>query len=244
MSDWMMKCSTLFEPLYDCLQEHLLKQPALHADETTLKVIKDEKSKCYMWVFCSGTDAPVDSEIPNIVLYHYNQGSRSSQVAIDYLGSYTGYLHVDGYRAYESLAAILVGCMAHARRKFKEAKAKQPKGKTGKADWALNHIQKLYRIETKLKGCSVAEKYSVRQKESLPLLHEFKTWLDKSIIQMPKTTAVGAAIQYTLNQWPKLLRYVENGHLNIDNNRAERAVKPFVIGRKYVKFPVMLSYAA
>ena len=185
-----------------------------------------------MWVYCSGTDAPGDSGIPNIVLYDYNKGSRSSQIVIDYLGGYNGYLQVDGYPGYNKVDATLVGCWAHVRRAFKEAKAKQPQGGTGKADWALNQIQKLYRIETAQKNSTPDEKYCARQEKSVPLLNEFKKWLDKSAIHTPPTTAVGKAIQYTLNQWEKLLRYVENGLLNIDNNRAERAVKPFVIGRK------------
>ncbi|WP_141235700.1 IS66 family transposase [Pseudoalteromonas sp. NBT06-2] len=232
MSDWMIKCSTLFKPLYDYLRLQLLKQPVIYADETTLKVIQENRSKCYMWVYCSGADSRGDSVISNIVLYDYNKGSRSSQAVIDYLDGYDGYLQVDGYPGYNKVDATLVGCWAHVRRPFKEAKAKQPQGGIGKADWALNQIQKLYRIETAIKHCTPDEKYRVRQNKSVPLLDEFKKWLDKSAIHTPPTTAVGKPIHYALNQWEKLIRYVKNGHLDIDNNRAERAVKPFVIGRK------------
>ena len=97
-----------------------------------------------MWLYCCGTDAPnhnlpdADSApIPNIVLYDY-QASRSGQCAADFLDGYSGYLQVDGYQGYAKTRAILVACMAHARRKFKEAEVAQPKGKTGKANWALN----------------------------------------------------------------------------------------------------------
>ncbi len=232
MSDWMMRCSALFKPLYDHLKRLLLQQSEVHADETTLKVLNDDKSKCYMWIYCSGIDAPSDSEIPNIVLYDYNNGRRTRAVLEAFLDGYDGYIHADGYKSYDSIAAKIVGCWAHARRPFSEAKTKQPKGAKGKADWALNQIQKLYRIETKLKDSTPERKYEVRQKESVPLLNQFKEWLDKSSPQVTPKSAVGCAIQYALNQWPKLMRYVEDGNLSIDNNRAERVVKQFVIGRK------------
>lgn len=231
MSDWMMKSSHLFKPLIDRLQEILLAQPVIHADETPLKVIKEDKHKCYMWVYCTGTDSPNDNGQPNIVLYDY-QSSRAGWCPVDYLQGYSGYLQVDGYAGYSKVSATLVGCMAHARRKFKEAAQSQPKGKTGKANWALNHIQKLYRIETGLKGKTAEQKYAVRQAESVPLLEEFKQWLDKSAEQVPSSLLIGKAISYSRNQWLKLIQYVESGELNIDNNRAERAIKPFVIGRK------------
>jgi len=229
MSEWMMKCSELFKPLYEKLQETLLQQHVIQADETTLKVINKEKAKCYMWLYCTGTDAPTQSDIPNIVLFDYQSG-RAGQCAVDYLGKYNGYLQVDGYAGYEKTSATLVGCWAHARRKFKEAEIAQPKGKTGKANMALNHIQKLYRLEIALKDKSAAEKYQGRQEKAKPLLAQFYQWLEKA--NVPPKTALGKAIQYCKNQWHKLSRYIEDGDLNIDNNRAERAVKPFVIGRK------------
>ncbi len=229
MSEWMMKCSELFKPLYDQLQKTLLQQGVIQADETTLNVINEDKAKCYMWLYCTGTDAPAQNLIPNIVLFDYQSG-RAGQCAVDYLAGYNGYLQVDGYAGYEKTAATLVGCWAHARRKFKEAEIAQPKGKTGKANMALNHIQKLYRLEIALKDKTTDEKYQARQEKAKPLLAQFYQWLEKA--NVPPKTALGKAIQYCKNQWHKLSRYIEDGDLNIDNNRAERAVKPFVIGRK------------
>ena len=229
MSEWMMKCSELFKPLYAQLQKHLLQQRVIQADETTLKVINAEKAKCYMWLYCTGSDAPTQNDIPNIILYDYQSG-RAGQCAVDYLQGYTGYLQVDGYVGYEKTAATLAGCWAHARRKFKEAEIAQPKGKTGKANMALSQIQKLYRLEIALKGKTPTQKYEGRQEKAKPLLAQFYQWLEKA--NVPPKTALGKAIQYCKNQWTKLSRYIEDGGLNIDNNRAERAVKPFVIGRK------------
>ncbi|MCP4391394.1 MAG: IS66 family transposase, partial [Gammaproteobacteria bacterium] len=163
--------------------------------------------------------------------YDY-QASRRGSCPARYLDGFEGYLQVDGYAGYEQTGAILAGCMAHARRKFIEAQKIQVKGKTGKADWAINHIRKLYRIESEIKGLNATEKQKERQEKARPLLNQFKAWLDKSVNQVPPKSAVGKAIAYSLGQWGKLERYIENGDLQIDNNRAERAIKPFVIGRK------------
>ena len=111
-----------------------------------LKVVHEDKSRCYMWLYCTGTDSPVPDQAnapPNIVLYDY-QPSRGGACAKHWLEGYDQYLQVDGYAGYEQTEATLVGCFAHARRKFVEAKQAQAKGKTGKADWAISHIGKLY----------------------------------------------------------------------------------------------------
>ena len=235
MADWIVRCAELFKPLYDHLHKHLLQQPVVAADETTLKVVESDKATSYMWLYASGADSPAgnipDTEIPNIVLYDYHN-SRAGQCAVDFLKGYNGYLQVDGYQGYEQTQATLIGCWAHARRKFMEAKKGAGKKGSGKADWALNHIQKLYRIETQLKDKTVEVRYLTRQEKSLPLLNQLHAWLMKSVQQVLPKTKLGEAIQYSLNQWEKLARYTLDGLLNIDNNRAERAIKPFVIGRK------------
>jgi len=237
MSSWMLAISPLLMRMTNELKSTLRRQPVIHADETPLKVIHEDKNQCYMWVYCTGSDSPDKSAIkehqkpPNIVLYDY-QNSRAGQCARDYLQDYDGYLQVDGYAGYDQCSATLVGCWAHARRKFIEAKTAQVKGKTGKADWAINHIQKLYRIEKEIVNTPPVEKQNIRQEKSVILLKQFKVWLDKSALHVPPKSAIGKAIGYSLRQWHKLNGFTENGHLNIDNNRAERAIKPFVIGRK------------
>lgn len=232
MSQWMLRSADLLTPVWRLLHEHLLQQAVIWADETTLKVVEvDNRSKSYMWVYGSGGDQPAEGGPRNIVLYEY-QRSREHRHPASFLNGYQGYLQVDGYAGYEKTEATLAGCLAHARRKFKEAQVAQPKGKTGKADWALNHIQKLYRIETGAKGKLPDEIHRRRQQQANPLLDQFKAWLDKSALHVPPQSLLGKAIHYTLGQWHKLVRYVDDGRLGIDNNRAERAVKPFVIGRK------------
>ncbi|MCA8838288.1 MAG: IS66 family transposase, partial [Proteobacteria bacterium] len=236
MADWMIRCSKLLLPIYQRLKTIQLQQNVINADETPLKVIHEDKILCYMWVYLTGRDSPPDKDTqrehpPNIVLYDY-QNSRAGRCVRDYLTGYLRYLQVDGYIAYEQTEAILVGCFAHARRKFIEVQRAQVKGKTGKADWAINHIRKLYRIESEIKDKSPAEKQAQRLEKAKPLLDQLKAWLDKSALQVPPKSAVGKAIAYSLGQWSKLERYIEDGNLQIDNNRAERAIKPFVIGRK------------
>ncbi len=239
MADWIIRCAELFKPLYDQLHQHILKQPVIAADETTLKVVESEKVNSYMWLYASGADSPIGNisgtEIPNIVLYDYHN-SRAGQCAVNFLKGYSGYLQVDGYQGYEQTQATLIGCWAHARRKFMEAKKGAGKKGSGKADWALNHIQKLYRLETQLKDKTVEERYITRQEKSVPLLSQLHMWLMKSAQQVLPKTKLGEAIQYCLNQWKKLERYTLDGLLSIDNNRAERGIKPFVIGRKNLLF--------
>ena len=116
--------------------------------------------------------------------------------------------------------------------KFIEAQQVQAKNKTGKADQALAWIQQLYRIEHDIKTQTVAEKRIARQQQSQPIIDKLKIWLDKSLPHVPPQTAIGKALHYLEHQWPRLIGYLENGAYPIDNNPAENAIRPFVIGRK------------
>ncbi len=231
MSDWVMVASELFKPLVEEIKSVLLSQAVIHADETPLKVINAENNSSYMWVYCSGDDSSSTNAIPSIVLYDYHN-SRAAPCVVDYLDGYQGYLQVDGYAAYGKTDAKLAGCMAHARRKFTDAKAVQGKNKTGKADVVLNLIGKLYGIEASLKGKSVSEKYLLRQKESASIFKSLNEWVVDNKERITPKSKLGEAITYWHNQKHKLVTYLADGRINIDNNRAERAVKPFVIGRK------------
>ena len=232
MSDWVLKSAALFAPLIHRLKQELLKQAVIHADETPVKVVKSDKAKSYMWLYCTGTDSPSpDNPIANIVLYDYHN-SRAGACVVDYLEGYDGYLQVDGYVAYEQTQAQLAGCWAHARRKFIEAKQVQGKNKSGKADVVLSLIQKLYGIESKLKGKLPEDKYQIRQTQSKTIIEKLQQWLEQNQPKLVGKTKLAEAVNYLVNQWPKLVTYLKDGRLNIDNNRAERAIKPFVIGRK------------
>lgn len=142
----------------------------------------------------------------------------------------------DDYAGYNALGAQTgverLGCYAHARRKFVEAQKVQPKGKTGRADIALNLINKLYGIERDLKEVGDEHRHESRQQNSVPVLAQLHTWLEKTQPQVTAQNALGKAISYLASNWIKLVRYTEAGYLPIDNNAAERAIRPFVIGRK------------
>ncbi|WP_304459478.1 IS66 family transposase [Alicyclobacillus sendaiensis] len=234
LANWVVHAAeTWLEPLYAKLRQVLLAQRYLHADETTLQVLHEAgraaQTQSYMWVYRSSMNGPP------IVLYDY-QETRSADHPRRFLAGFQGYLHVDGYAGYEGLPDVtLVGCWAHARRKFDEAlKAVPPKERKGKtaAEEGLSFCNALYAVEKKLKNASAEERQRVRMAKSKPILDAFLAWLEKQEQQVLPKSALGRAVSYGLKQWPKLIRYVEDGHLEIDNNRCERSLKPFVIGRK------------
>ena len=195
---------------------------------------KAAQSQSYMWVLRSTLPTCV------AVLFHY-EPTRSGSVPSLLLRDFTGVLMVDGYTGYNAVCVnngiTRLGCWAHARRKFIEAQkvhrsAGRPKGKVGKADQGLAYIQSLYRIEQTLNDKTANEKYNARQQQSLPVLDKLKDWLEKSVPKTPPQTPIGKALTYLHNQWPHLIRYVRDGDYPLDNNAAENAIRPFVIGRK------------
>jgi transposase len=126
-----------------------------------------------------------------------------------------------------------VGCMAHARRRFSDAVKAQGKNKQrGKAHRGLALIQKLYRIEKQVRKLKPGPRHSHRQRHARPVLDELRTWLDVALPQVPPTSMTGKALNYLHNEWDKLVRYLDDGRLEIDNNAAENAIRPFVLGRK------------
>ena len=190
---------------------------------------KTAQSKSYMWVL-----ATTQASVP-IVLYHYS-ANRSGDVPVTLLPDFTGALMVDGYDGYAAVCTkhqlTRLGCWAHARRKFIDAQRQQAKGKAGKADIALGLIQKLYRIEKLSKDCTIGERLAIRKAQAKPIIDKLKQWLDKSIARNPPKPTLGKALQYLNNQWLRLIAYLDSGCRPIDNNRAENAIRPFVIGRK------------
>jgi transposase len=153
------------------------------------------------------------------------------------LSGYEGYVQADGYDIYEKLLGeepgiTLVGCWAHARRKFYEAA--QASKKTGAAHEGLKHINALYRIERELRAKDLSDEEFVteRRRRAEPKLEEFKQWLTKKNDTVVPSTLVGTAVRYTLSEWDHLVRYLDIAALTPDNNAAENAIRPFVLGRK------------
>jgi len=233
LARWVIQCGEQLKPLLNLLREQLLASPVIHCDETRVQVLKEPgrepSSQSWMWVQTGGPpDRPV-------VLFDYTT-SRAQDVPLRLLEGYRGYLMTDDYAGYNGLAARpgieRLACLAHARRKFIEAQKVQPKGKTGRADVALNLINRLYAIERELRDASDEQRYLGRQQHSLPILAKLQAWLEKTQPQVVPQSALGKAVNYLASNWSRLERYVEAGHLPIDNNRAENAIRPFVVGRK------------
>jgi transposase len=238
MANWLLNAADPWlKVIYDRMHEELLNRDILHADETTLQVLKEPgrnaETKSYMWLYRTGREGPP------IVLYDY-QTTRASKHPDKFLSGFKGYLNTDGYSGYGKLTGITpVGCWAHARRKFTEALKALPADQKDKpviASVGLDYCNKLFTIERELKDISNEERNAKRRELSKPLLDEFYAWLKRQRQQTLPKSAFGQAITYCLNQWDDLNNFLLDGRLEIDNNRAERSIKPFVIGRKNFLF--------
>lgn len=235
LASWMVKSGELVQPLLNLLEDKMLAYPVLHCDETSVQVLKEPdkapSSKSYMWVRVGGPPTQP------VRLFHYAD-SRRGEVASTLLVGYEGYLQTDDYAGYNAVSAnsdiTQLGCWAHARRKFVEAqKATIGKNKkAGKADVAVSLIGKLYAIEKKIKEDNAEVRHRIRQQESKPQLQKIRTWLDKTLHSTLPKGLLGKALSYLDKNWGKLTVYTEDGRLAIDNNPAENAIRPFVVGRK------------
>lgn len=236
MSSWMVMVADKSKVLMALLQQELISGLLVNADETPVQVLDEpgrkNTAKSYMWVFRGGSpDKPV-------ILFHYSE-TRSNEVPKEILKGFHGYLQTDDFSAYEALEGEMrrVGCMSHTRRNFVkviDARGAQAKKKTGSAEVALEYIGKLYKIEKFARdtGLSPDEIYKLRSEKAEPILKEFKAWMEERKRLTPPKGLLGKALHYAISNWSKLIRYLEDGHIPIDNNLAENAIRPFVIGRK------------
>lgn len=243
LASWMVRCGELVQPLINLLRDRLLESAYLRMDETTVQVLKEPgktaQSTSYLWVQQSGErDRPV-------VLYDYAP-TRSGEVPKALLGDFRGYLQTDGYAGYHAVVAandlVPVYCWAHARRYFVEALKAQglnpnklptkPPDKARRPLKALTFIRHLYAIEARLRERPPDERQAIRQTESVPVLHDCRAWLDGLLPKVVPGSPLGKALGYLDRHWQGLIRYCEDGRLEIDNNRCENAIRPFVTGRK------------
>ncbi len=238
MANWVMHgANKWLKVLYDRVHEHLVKETYLHADETTLQVLdeknKSAKSKSYMWLYASATHSRP------MFLYDY-QPSRSHKHPQNFLKDFKGFLQTDGYPAYEKVEDVtLVGCFAHARRYFVDVIKAAPKDSDFSSSIALEgkkFCDDLFAIERKYKDLSLEDRHEKRLEESKPLLEAFLSWLKEKKQKVLPKSGLGKAITYSLKQWDKLSAFIKDPQSEISNNRAERAIKPFVIGRKNFLF--------
>jgi len=233
MSQWMLHCGEAVIPLINLLQDSILAYDIAYTDETTVQVLNEPgrraQTKSYMWCFIGG---PPDQRA---LIYQYHP-TRGGEVADQFFADYTGALHSDAYAGYNTLLAspriIGLGCWAHVRRKFVEALPNgQEKGVSGQV---VKRIRVLYHLEEmlRLQNADVDTIHRIRQEQAAPLLAELHALLLDRAPLVPPKSAIGKAIQYALNRWPYLTTYLQDGRYEIDNNRTERGIKPFAVGRK------------
>lgn len=257
MSNWLMKAvNCYFEPLFIEMERTLRKCEIKHMDETTLTVLEDKangKTNSYEWLMMSGKH-----ESNQLACFYYRDNRRHENV-MQILDNPKGYVQSDGYQGYHELgdSCLNVGCMAHARREVVRAldtkkevydKYRKIKNNEEKRLFLEKHsslvrivklndlINRLYSIEHDCKDKTTEEIYKIRQEKSKPILDEVFICAKEISVQYLPQSAIGKAATYLLNNEIYLRRYVDDGRLEIDNNRAERMIKPFVIARKNFLF--------
>ena len=224
----------LLTPLYDALKKEVLSQEYLQNDETPYKVQSEEKKGSthlgYFWAS--------RSPIHNQVLFTYQRG-RSEAHMVDHLQGFFGKLQTDGYKTYEKFEhdpnTILFSCWAHARRYFDQALETHPQ----EAKKVLAYIQELYKVESYCRDHNTDnnKREKIRQEKSKEWLHKIKEYLDQlSLSKVLPATPLGKAIAYTLKRWHNLIRYIDHGEVEIDNNLLENSIRPIALGRKNYLF--------
>ena len=231
LNSWFAAVSELLKPLYEAMKKELLIQHYIQADESPMKVLDADKKgsthRGYQWVYYSPAK--------KLVLFNYRKG-RGMHGPKEMLANYEGFLQCDGYTVYDKIgqkpAITLVGCAAHVRRKFYEAKDSD----VDRAAYALSIFKQIYTHERSWKDKTPEQRKELRQKQVKPLLEELKTWVDDESLKVLPKSPIGKAMRYILNQWPKLQNVLEDGRLEIDNNLIENKIRPLALGRKNYLF--------
>ena len=236
MCNWAMRAAQSCLPLLNLIHDEILDARLINIDETTVQVLAEPgraaTATSYMWLFRRG------DPLRPALIYQYHP-SRAGDVAKAFLGDFQGFVQTDGYSGYAFLdhqdGVRHAGCLAHVRRKFVEVIRAQGKQRTsGSADQALAYIQQLYGLEKEARtlGLSPEAIREMRAEKARPILDAFHQWLLKRSVQTPPKGLLGKAITSALHQWDRLLVYLEDGIITPDNNMAENAIRPFVLGRK------------
>ena len=233
VNGWFKGSSDLLRALYHRLREIVTESDYIQVDETTVPVIDNKKqraAKSYLWV--------VRSVMDNLLFFHYDQGSRAQRVVIDLLRDYQGAVQTDGYEAYriyeQKKGVLLLGCWAHARRKFTEALKEDKAG----AEYALKQIGMIYKVEDMATDQDMdhEQRSELRKRLAYPILRAFEKWLEQYHTKVLPKGRMSKAISYTYNIFHRLSRYHLDGRYQIDNNGVENAIRPLAIGRKNFLF--------
>ena len=236
MARWLIELITPFRPIYNLFKDRVIDYDVASCDATTLQVLQEpgRKAETKSYVYCIRGGPPEQS----VILYDYNDVEHK-QFVHDWFVGFNGYLHVDGDNFFDlvgSTHASIVNCNAHARRKF-EPIAKSNKGK-GIAKEAMRFFKELYKIEREAKNNQLtpAQRYKLRQEKSKPLMETFNAWVDKVYPTTLPKSSLGQALNYCIKYRAGLMRFLDDGRLEIDNNLTEQEIKPLVIARKNFLF--------
>jgi transposase len=242
MARWLIELMAPMQPIYNLLKDEVIGYDVAGCDATTLQVLKEPgrpaETKSYVYCIRGG---PKDQ---SVILYDYNDRLHKSFV-LNWFEGFNGYLQVDGDDFFELVGEVscLVNCNAHARRKF-EPIAQSTKGK-GLAKEALRFYKALYKVEREAKEQQLTpeQRYRLRQEKSKPLMTTFKAWLDQLYPTVLPQSPLGKAMNYCIKLWPGLIRFLDDGRLEIDTNLIEQEIKPLVIARKNFLFAASVDGA-
>jgi len=247
MTNWVIKGSEDYlEPIYDRLHRELCSQKVLHSDSTTFQVLREPgkppQSESQIWLYRTSGDA----ENP-IVLFEY-QPDKTQERPKDFLQGFSGYLVTDGFQSYHCLPdnIIVVGCFYHVRSKFFDALKVLKTDDERKGSLALigkQYCDKIFEIERNSADKTFEEKFTIRNKKAKPVIEEFHSWLMSIEGKVANKSKIGVAINYAINQWQYLERYLLDGRIECSNNRAERTIKALVINRKNFLFATSVAGA-
>lgn len=233
VNGWFNGGSDLIRALYYRLREIVLTSDYIQVDESTVPVIDDKKHravKAYLWV--------VRSVMDGLVFFHYDKGSRAQKVVIELLSDFQGAVQTDGYEAYSiyehKKGVLLLGCWAHARRKFTEAAGEYPVG----AAYALEQIGMIYQVEAMAsdQNMDYTERAELRKRLAYPILCGFEKWIVKHFHKALPKGKMSKALGYTYSIFQRLSRYHLDGRYQIDNNMVENSIRPLALGRKNYLF--------
>jgi transposase len=238
LADWVGGTSRTLQPLVDALRKYVLGAEKLHGDDVPVPVLEPGNGKTKtgrLWTYVRD-DRPAGSEEPAGVWFAYSPDRKGEHPA-GHLEKYVGVLQADGYagfnKLYEKGRIVEAACWAHVRRKFHDLYQAH---RSPIATEALERIGQLYGIEQEIRGRSPAERKEVRQARSRPLLESMHIWWKATLAKLSQKSDVALAIRYALDRWSALLRFCEDGRVEMDNNAAERALRAVALGRKNYLF--------
>jgi transposase len=238
LASWVGAASSLLRPLVDALRKHVLAAQKLHADDTPVPVLAPGNGKTKtgrLWTYVRD-NRPSGDLSPPAVWFAYSP-DRKGIYPQTHLAKFEGVLQADAYAGFNALyeggKIDEAACWAHARRKFHDLHVARPSPLTTEA---LRRSAELYLIEAEIRGKLRDERRSARQARARPLLDDLEQWLRASLEKLSRKSDTSAAILYALNLWPALLRYCDNGIIEIDNLAAERALRGIAIGRRNYQF--------